>query len=211
MYKERNLLMDQVEALIVELDKTNRALTEGVNAEEKKLSQFKANFIKNLLEDILFLIDSDGQMNFCMRNGNLIIRNMVEQLIEFLYVLRHQELIEEYFGEKIAKPIPTSVVQLSKELGKLRFEPERKKIYEMAKDINQIKSSSGEMTLYDLYTMLSETCHNSYFISWLETVEGIRSGKNEGALSSLQIEFLRVITGCVLMNALKHSEYFFSC
>ena len=200
MYKERNLLMDQVEALIVQLDKTNRALTEGVNTEEKKLLQFKANFIKNLLEDILFLIDSDGQMNFCIRNGNLIIRNMVEQLIEFLYVLRHQELIEEYFGEKITGPIPADVVQLSKGLGKLRFESRRKTIKEMAEDINQFKNSSGEMTLYDLYIMLSETCHNSYFISWLETVERIRLGKKEGALSSLQIELLRVITGCVLIE-----------
>lgn len=192
--------MDQVETLIVEFDKTNRALTESVNSEEKKLSHFKASFIKNLLEDILFLIDSDAQMNFYIRNGNLIIRNMVEQLIEFSYVLKYQELIEEYFGEKITEPIPADVVQLSKGLGKLRFESRRKNIKEMAEDINQFKNSSVEMTLYDLYIMLSETCHNSYFISWLETVERIRFGKNEGALSSLQIEFLRVITGCVLIE-----------
>lgn len=200
MYKKSNLLIEQVEALTIELDKLNRALTESVNLEEKKLSQFKSNFIKNLLEDIFFLIDLDGQMNFCIRNGNLIIRNMLEQLIEFLYLLRHQELIEEYFGEKMKEPILVDVAQLSKELGKLRFESGRKTIKEMTEDINQFKNSSGEMTLYDLYIMLSETCHNSYFISWLETVEGIRSDKNEGALSALQIGVLRVITGCVLIE-----------
>ena len=75
-----------------------------------------------------------------------------------------------------------------------------KTIKEMAEDINQFKNSSGKMTLYDLYIVLSENCHNSYFISWLETVDGILSGKKEGGLSSLQIKFLQVITGCILIE-----------
>ena len=87
------------------------------------------------------MIESDVNGKFCTKNGNLIIRNMVEQLIEFLYLLKHTELINEYFGENISQKLSEEVLDLSKTLEKLCFVNKRKTVTEMSKNIEQHKSN----------------------------------------------------------------------
>ena len=65
----------------------------------------------------------------------------------------------------------------------------------MAKDIGEKESSSNRMTLYDMYQLLSESCHNSYFFAGLDVIETVETGKEFVALSEAQVQHLMIIIG----------------
>lgn len=65
----------------------------------------------------------------------------------------------------------------------------------MAKDIGEKESSSNRMTLYDMYQLLSEACHNSYFFAGLDVIETVETGKEFVALSEAQVQHLMIIIG----------------
>ena len=202
--KEKSYYMDEIRYNLVNLideinikfEKINSEYIETNSYELKKIMQFKANFIKNILEDVLFLLETDGERKLSKKNSNIIIRNMVEQLIEFLYLLRHQELIKEYLGEHISSTQSNNIVELSRNLGRFRFSNKRKSVFDMAKDIEQY-SIGDRIVLYDIYIYLSEMCHNSYFVSWLKDNEDVKERSGTG-LGFIHIQILLIILGCVL-------------
>lgn len=102
-----------------------------------------------------------------VRYQNFIIRNMVEHTIEYLYLCKNPALISEYFGEKIVVDISsvtrTNAAQEYKKIGQDRYESKRAKIKQMSNDIGEGQTTNKIPCLYDIFCIVSENCHNSYF------------------------------------------------
>lgn len=73
---------------------------DSLGSDNENLCLFRMNFLKKYSDDVMFLNDLSGNMDFYHRYGYLIMRNMLEQLIEFLYVKKNPHLVDEYLGLK---------------------------------------------------------------------------------------------------------------
>jgi len=97
---------------------------------------------------------------------NLIIRNMCEQAIEYIYIMKNPQLIKEYFNFNIPDdPNEISYYKFVKEANSKRFTSKRKSVYKMANELNEVNNSSDDICLYNIYSDKSELIHNSYFNS----------------------------------------------
>lgn len=157
----------------------------------------KFSFSKHLLEDINFLITLSGEEIFKPRHACMILRDMVEQVIEFLYLMKHPDLIGEFMGDKIdnSKISDSTPVRSTHRLGNERYSGGRKSVSEMARDIGEKKTSEKQPALYDVYQLLSEECHNSYFFSNLDNLEETENGEEKLALTEEQTQYLMIIIG----------------
>ncbi|MBQ9847036.1 MAG: hypothetical protein IJO58_04430 [Clostridia bacterium] len=90
-----------LEALAQAITNSVQKLDASSGTDKEHICWVKMNFIKHFTEDVLFLNDHSEDETFSRRNGNLIIRNMLEQLIEFLYLLKNPHHAEEYLGMTI--------------------------------------------------------------------------------------------------------------
>ena len=126
---------------------------------------------------------------------------MLEQLIEFLYLQKNPHLIDEYLGLKIdldALERKTSIVQKEELFGEKRYLNDRPSVSEMAKEIDEKKPVDGKLTLYKLYQILSEHCHNSYFSSFLDDINKSSLGVSTHGLSDSQVNDLHIMILYVL-------------
>ena len=126
---------------------------------------------------------------------------MLEQLIEFLYVQKNWELVDEYLGLKIdldALRENHTPVEGERHFGKKRYTNNRPSVADMAKDVDEYKATVGTMTLYDAYCVLSERCHNSYFDSLLKDFNSVGMGVPNIGLNDEQLTLLNIIIACVL-------------
>ena len=115
-----------------------------------------------LIEDVetVFELKNKG---FSDRYTDYIIRNMCEQVIEYMYIMKHPELISEYFGEKInEKWNGENLFKGLKRTGEARFK-EKIIISKMSSDIGERKSDKHKIALYDIYSVKAELEHHSYF------------------------------------------------
>lgn len=122
-----------------------------------------------LMEDVetIFKLKNEG---FSDRYTDCIIRNMCEQVIEYIYIMNHSELIPEYFGENIKDEWNgTNLFKGLKRTGGARFK-ERKSVSEMSVDIGEKISDDEKISLYDIYILKAEFEHNSYFHHMLNTL-----------------------------------------
>jgi len=87
-----------LEALAQAMTFSVRELDASAGTEKEHICWVKTNFIKHFTEDVFFLNDHSEDHAFSRRYGNLIIRDMLEQLIEFLYLLKNPHLAEDYLG-----------------------------------------------------------------------------------------------------------------
>ena len=90
-----------IEALTETLNKSIKQYMASLGSDSENTNLFKMNFIKKFSDDVIFLNDLSGNADFYHRYGYLIMRNMLEQLIEFLYVKKNPHLVDEYLGLKI--------------------------------------------------------------------------------------------------------------
>lgn len=160
-----------IEALTKALNMSIQQHMASLGSDTENINLFKMNFIKKFTDDVMFLNDLSGNKDFYHRYGNLIMRNMLEQLIEFLYVKKNPHLVDEYLGFKIdlnAFQTEHSPVEGEHAFGKKRYLENRPHIAKMAEDIGESKAADGSLSLYDVYCILSEKCHNSYFDSLLK-------------------------------------------
>lgn len=157
----------------------------------------KIAFSENLLDDIEFLNTLSGQPLFKARHANIILRDMLEQVIEFLYLMKHTELITEYMGINVdtSKITTRNPINGIHKLGSKRYSGGRKSVSEMSQDINEKKSSQNDTSLYELYQLLSEECHNSYFFANLDDIEEVETGKKTLALTEEQVSHIIIIVG----------------
>lgn len=197
---------EKIGASIIEMltKMTNSAVGQynmSIGTDRENICLFRMNFIKKFSDDVLFLDDLSGNRDFYHRYAYLIMRNMLEQLIEFLYVQKNRYLIDEYLGLKIdleALKERRTPVGGERRLGKARYENRRPSIADMAKSIDEYEASGMRMTLYDVYSILSERAHNSYFGSLLDDFVAAEFNVPNIGLDRGQISVLNVMLAYVL-------------
>lgn len=129
-------------------------------ATQEMLSLWVSNCLIEDIDTIHRLKDS----GFSNRYIDAIIRNMCEQVIEYLYIMKHQELIPIYSGENLKEKYDEQedLFKVFKQTGQARF-GKRKSVKEMAVDIGEYKSNDDKISLYDIFSIKAELEHNSYF------------------------------------------------
>ena len=190
-----------IEALTKALNRSIQQHMASLGSDTENINLFKMNFIKKFTDDVMFLNDLSGNKNFYHRYGYLIMRNMLEQLIEFLYVKKKPCLVDEYLGLKIDLNVlqdKHSPVEDERTFGKKRYLENRPHISEMAKDIGELKAAEGALSLYDVYCILSEKCHNSYFDSLLNDFNSAGFGVPIIGLADEHMTLLYAMTAVVL-------------
>ncbi len=193
--------MGKIDAAIIEslaqaITSSVHELDASAGTDNEHICWVKTNFIKHFTEDVLFLNDHSEDNAFSRRYGNLIIRDMLEQLIEFLYLLKNPHLAKSYLGltinfEEFNRK--QSVIIKEELLGEKRYNQGmdgRPSVAEMAAAIGEKSSGNSNLTLYKLYKILSEQCHNAYFSSLLDDVNKVNrsvsaSGLGEGQISNM--------------------------
>ena len=203
-----------LEALVQATTSSVQELDASAGTEEENICWVKVNFIKQFTTDVFFLNDHSEDNTFSNRYGNLIIRDMLEQLIEFLYLLKNPHRAEEYLGltidlENLSRK--KSLVQRIKLFGDRRYNKEpvkhrrhtgkqnvRPSVSEMAEDIGEKYSTTGGITLYDLYQILSDRCHNAYFSSLLDDVNKVNRSIQTYGIDENQLRDVLIMTAIVL-------------
>ena len=193
-----------LEALAQAMTSSVHELDASAGTGKEHICWAKTNFIKHFTEDVLFLNDHSADKAFSRRYGNLIIRDMLEQLIEFLYLLKKPHLAEAYLGLTINLDEynrKQSVVKKEELFGEKRYNKGmdgRPSVAEMAKAIGEKSSGNGNLTLYKLYEILSERCHNAYFSSLLDDVNKVHHSIPASGLDEGQIREILIMAAIVL-------------
>ena len=201
--------MGQIDAAIFEDLATATAfsvqeLNASAGTEQEHICWVKVNFIKHFTEDMFFLNDHSEDETFLRRYGNLIIRNMLEQLIEFLYLKKNPQYAEDYLGLSInfdEVNRKTSIINKESLFGNKRYHKAsdgRPSVSEMAQDIGEKGSANDNLTLYKLYQILSEQCHNSYFSSLVDDVNKVHSSISTSRLNENQLKDMEIMSLIVL-------------
>lgn len=191
----------EIYALKDEIFNTNKKICEELrNPEVFNSGLLKIVFSEYLIDDA-FLIISLYEMNEDIktknRNVKLMIRNMLEQIIEFLFLLKKPNFIKQFFG----KDIDIKSFELEEfidsfhQIGRKRYYNGRYSIAKMAQCVGEIWSREDRPSLYEIYKILSEECHNSYFFSTLDKANEFETGKKGFALKDMEVHmyFLELI------------------
>lgn len=190
---------DILEGLCGEIVTINKALIDRVIESGDSIlyspEYIKFSFSNHLLEDINYLTTLSGKEIFKPRYAYMILRDMVEQVIEFIYLMKHPDLIAEFMGALIDNNTITTntPVKSTHRLGNERYSGGRKSVSEMARDIGEKGVSEKQPALYDVYQILSEECHNSYFFSNLDNLGEKERGEEKLALTEEQALYLMII------------------
>ena len=161
----------------------------------------KFSFAQHFQEDVNFLIQLEGNPLFLPRYANIIIRDILEQTIEFLYLIKNPDLVDEYFGLKIDLNLINereSPLDNLKQFVRNRFVGKRLRISDMARDIEEYSSTDDKLALYSIYRILSEECHNSYYTSMLNEVDEVSNEFTIVALIDEQRMYLNWITNSLV-------------
>ncbi len=162
---------------------------------QKTLSLWVSKCLIEDIDTIQYLKDS----GFSNRYIDVIIRNMCEQVIEYLYIMKHQELISIYFGKNLKEEFDEQedLFKIIKQTGQARF-GERKPVKEMAEDIGECKSDDDKISLYDIFSIKAELEHNSYFHQIFDIVGEIEDEEADEETDSLDYMFLFFILSAFL-------------
>lgn len=145
---------------------------------------------EGLMEDIE-VIEKLQKEEFSNRYIDFIIRNMSEQVIEYLYIMKNPGLIKEYFGAKLDDDWNgKNSFDGLRRTGATRFE-DRKKVGTMAKAIGEKKAVDGKIPLYEIFSLKAELEHHSYFHYMLDVL--YYSGNRSESKDELDYIFLRDI------------------
>lgn len=123
---------------------------------------FKIHYALMLREDVHFFLSVDDNVVTTKRHAECILRNLVEQVIEFKYLIKNPKAREEFAGNTDYKSSDNPVEVLC-QLGSGRFKKGRKTISQMAKDIDEKYDTDEKLSLYSIYRILSEQSHNAVF------------------------------------------------
>lgn len=140
---------------------------ESVSSDEKQESEMFLSYVimrgvAEDLEEFLDLLSTDSKPRY----QHFIIRNITEHVIEYMYLMNNKELIAEYFGSKVELDADVDMKHISEEyknLGQNRYTSKRMSVNAMAVAIGEKHSEDGVPGLYDIFSIISENCHNSYF------------------------------------------------
>lgn len=194
---------DLFKSLEKEITSGNQQLLNTLRGKSQILysvEHIKISFSENLLDDVYFLINLSGQPFFKARHANLILRDMLEQVIEFIYLMKHPELIKDYLGDNIDidKLNFQDSISAMHELGSKRFPKGRTSVSKMAQDIGEKGTFQDRLSLYKIYEILSEECHNSYFFAAMDDIEIIETKEQISALTENQYMYMITILDCFM-------------
>lgn len=203
-----------------EINAGNEKLLKKLNNREKEddnsnflnsVEFIKISFSTNLLDDLEFLMLLSGNDIFKVRHANSIIRTMLEQTIEFIYLLKRPEKIVAYLGSNIEVPNDsieidddTNLVDAMSQFGQRRYDEGKKNIFLMATDIDEIEGKKDRLALYEIYRILSENDHNAYFQSILDEIDILENGEQLIALEEVQVTYIMLIINA-FMSAYRRS------
>lgn len=186
-----------LEELETSISEKNAELLESLNGKDRdsilsSTEYIKIVFSENLLEDVQFLNSLSGSKTFKPRYADVITRDLLEQVIEFIYLMKNPEKIPDFVGANSNLPenLFDDLVESFRHLGSLRYSSKRLSVSKMADEINEKTSSGDTQSLYDLYILLSEECHNSYFFSILDD---FKEDNEISALTEYQVNNLFTI------------------
>lgn len=170
------------------------------NTNSNKIIGTKENLSITISSEILKDLETILKLNYITaeeRYIDYIVRGLVEQVIEYKYLISNEKLIEEYFGGKInleeELDIESNRFNAIKELKKIggnRYHRGRKKIIDMARDINEYKSTDETLSLYDIFSMSSDEIHNSYFKEYLD---GFENSQDKRSLTEFHVTIIFII------------------
>jgi hypothetical protein len=171
------------------------------NPQLNSIEFLKFSFAQHFQEDVNFLIQLDGNSLFHPRYANIIIRDILEQTIELLYIIKNPDLIDQYLGLEINLNLineSESPLENLKQFGQNRFIEKRPRISDMAINIEEYSSTDDKLALYSIYHILSEECHNSYYTSILDEVDMASNECTILALTDEQRMYLTWITNSLI-------------
>ena len=172
-----------------------RVMESEVEFSSKEMISFVVS--ECLMEDVEAIYKLKSE-RFSNRYTDFIIRNMCEQVIEYIYIMKHPELIPEYFGENIKDEWNgTNLFTGLKRTGGARFK-QRKSVNEMALDIGEKKSDDEKVSLYDIYSLKAEFEHHSYFNHMLNVICYIND-ENESAEEMDYMYLIYILTAFIKM------------
>ncbi len=148
-----------------------------------------------LMEDVetIYELKNKGASD---RYTDCIIRNMCEQVIEYIYIMNHSELIPEYFGENLNDEWNgKNLFKGLRRTGGARFK-ERKSVSEMSVDIGEKTSDDEKVSLYDIYSVKAEYEHHSYFHHMLNTICYVND-ENESAEEMDYMYLIYILTAFI--------------
>lgn len=152
---------------------------------------FKLTYASMLCEDINFFLMTKENSFITKRHAECVLRNLVEQVIEFKYLIKNPAMREEFAGKDDYTSTGNPVEDLC-QLNSGRFKSGRTSVSQMAKDLNEKNDTDEKLSLYSIYRILSEQMHNANFHEMLYDV-GIVEGEKETSFLEENELYLNVL------------------
>ncbi|MEK3965475.1 hypothetical protein [Paenibacillus sp. FSL H7-0323] len=137
-----------------------------------------------LVEDIKYVIKFK-KLDYPKRYVDALIRNMCEQTIEYIYVMRNQHLLDEYFGKNLPEDCEEigagpEVFEFFRQTGGARFNSvTRISVRKMAMSIEEVDTTDEKISLYTIFANKAELEHNSYFNHIFDIIDEIEDFKSQ--------------------------------
>lgn len=196
MFNYTNILIQEIYDFQYNIsEKNSQYLNILNNKKDNNILDTKENlsiFISQQIVEDLNVILKLTSFNVNQRYIDYIIRGLVEQVIEYKYVLKNN-LINEYLGvtlaaeNNISENISDIIKQFRNINGHRYLKPN---MMEMAKDIGESITQDEDSSLYGIFSIFSEQSHNSYYSEYLSYFD---NKQVEKGLTYFQLNMICII------------------
>lgn len=138
---------------------------------------FKIQYGSTVSEDAGLFLEIYKNKFLSYRHALIILRSLVEQIIEFKYLINNPSYREKFTGDIEEYKFSDNLVNDLRQFGSKRFKNRKISIAKMAKDIGEKKDSDEKLLLYSIYIILSEQVHNLTFHDILNTIGMLEEGE----------------------------------
>lgn len=174
-----------IDSIIEIITEKNKQIFEDYNNEKftlnsiEMLSFLYSSNLQRDLEVMKALFEAEYETRYLI----MLLRNMCEHVIEYLYLSNDVQRINHYMNpmkldddaymERLQERIEESsnFIETQKTILSLRYEGEKKpSVHFMAKDIGEAEDTEDKLSLYSIFGLLSNYTHNSYYEDFMECV-----------------------------------------
>lgn len=138
---------------------------------------FKIQYGSIVSEDVELFLKIYKSKYISYRHALIILRSLVELIIEFKYLIQNPSYREKFIGDTEFKQSDKFSVNDFKQLGSKRFKNGKISIAKMAVDIGEKNDSDEKLSLYSIYIILSEQVHNLALHYMMNTIEMLEEGE----------------------------------
>ena len=121
---------------------------------------FKIIYGSIVSEDVELFLKIYKNEYISYRHSLIILRSLVELIIEFKYLIHNSSCREKFIGDIEYELSDEFSVNDFRQLGSKRFKNGKISVLKMAEDIGENKDSDEKLSLYSIYIILSEQVHN---------------------------------------------------